>query len=148
MSRGRRLALIAAGIAVAVVLFIVARPEDDDDSNESRSQTTTQPAETQRGTPSAAPQPPHAEPEAERIEVRGGKVQGGIKEIEVENGDVVQFLVTADVADRVHVHGYDLFKDVEPGRPARFNFEADNEGIFEIELEDTHTPIAELTVTP
>jgi hypothetical protein len=39
-------------------------------------------------------------------------------------------------------------KDVEAGGSASFEFTADIEGVFEIELEETKTPIAELTVEP
>jgi hypothetical protein len=87
-------------------------------------------------------------PEVTTIRVRNGRPVGGVKELEVDKGDVVRFQVTADVSEEVHVHGYDLFEDVRPGRPARFRFEADIDGIFEIELEGTHTHIAELRVEP
>ena len=40
------------------------------------------------------------------------------------------------------MHGYDIFKDVEAGGSVKFNFKADIEGVFEIELEGTHTQIA------
>jgi heme/copper-type cytochrome/quinol oxidase subunit 2 len=80
--------------------------------------------------------------------VRAGEPVGGVRKLRVEKGEEVRFAVTADVAEEVHVHGYELFEDVRPGRPARLRFEAGIEGIFEIELEGSHTPIAELRVEP
>jgi hypothetical protein len=60
----------------------------------------------------------------------------------------VRFTVTSDVAEEVHVHGYDILKEVAPGAPARFRFEATFEGIFEVELERSGEPILELRVEP
>ena len=148
MSRGARLGLIAAAIAVAAGAFLIARPADDDNGNGGgRSAQTATQAEP-------GPSPPaggggrEPRPEVETIRVRDGRPVGGVRELEVEKGDVVRFQVTADVPEEVHVHGYDLFEDVGPGKPARFRFDADIEGIFEIEFEGSHTHIAELRVEP
>ena len=57
--------------------------------------------------------------------------------------------VPADVvAVQVHLHGYDISRDVKPGSRARFSFEANAEGIFEVELHGSGTQIAELVVEP
>jgi hypothetical protein len=48
----------------------------------------------------------------------------------------------------VHVHGYDVSRDVPAGGSVRFGFPARPEGIFEVELEGRHVQIAELRVTP
>jgi hypothetical protein len=47
----------------------------------------------------------------------------------------VTIRVTSDVADEVHVHGYDLMTDVDPGTPATVTFDATIPGVFEVELE-------------
>jgi hypothetical protein len=44
----------------------------------------------------------------------------------------------------VHLHGYDIEKEVAPGKPARFDFKATNEGAFEIE---THKPVEKKAAT-
>jgi len=41
--------------------------------------------------------------------------------------------VSADAHDVIHLHGYNIEKDIEPGKPATFKFTAGIEGIFEIE---------------
>ena len=66
----------------------------------------------------------------------------------VDLDSAVVVTVTSDVADEVHVHGYDLMADVAPGAPATIRFMADAPGRFEIELEDTGVQIAELEVRP
>ena len=63
-------------------------------------------------------------------------------------GETVRFRVRADTSDEVHVHGYDLMKDVEPGKTITFSFPAEITGIFEIELEGAGEQIAQLRVDP
>jgi hypothetical protein len=137
MSRNQRIALVVAALVVAVVAFLIARPGDDDDGQERAAQTT--PAETRTETPGvrarteteAEPAPPR--PEISRIRLRGGTVVGGPKRVQATKGDTVRIVVNADAPDEIHLHGYDIYEDAAPGRPARFVFRADIEGIFEIE---------------
>ena len=82
------------------------------------------------------------------IVVRNGEPVGGIKELEYNAGDEIRFKVDSDVADEVHVHGYDLMKDVPAGGTVSFDFPAEIEGIFEAELEGRKEQIAELRVNP
>jgi hypothetical protein len=56
--------------------------------------------------------------------------------------------VKSDVADHVHVHGYDVLRDVAAGGTARFDFKADIPGVFEIELEEAGVEVARLRVEP
>lgn len=81
-----------------------------------------------------------------RIVVAGGVPKGGITRTTVAKGDDVVVLVTSDVADEVHVHGYDLKADVAPAKPARIAFVAKIPGRFEIELESRGLQIGDLTV--
>jgi hypothetical protein len=84
----------------------------------------------------------------ETIVIRGGRPVGGVRELEYSSGDEIAFRVRSDVADEVHVHGYDLSKDVRAGGSVAFSFAADLEGIFEVELEERGEQIAELRVNP
>ena len=83
-----------------------------------------------------------------RVRVVGGAPQGGIVRRTVDQGDRVVIFVTSDVADHVHLHGYDIMRDVAPGRPARIPFRATVPGRFEVELEDRSLQIADITVRP
>ena len=154
MSKQQRLGLVALAIVVAVVGFIIARPEGDDEPAEQATTAQTETTTTQAGSEQAeAPAqtvttPAEPKPEVTRVRVRGGRPVGGAKEITVEKGETVRFDVVSDAADEVHVHGYDLLKEVGPGRVARFRFKADIEGVFEVELHHTETPIVELRVEP
>jgi hypothetical protein len=87
-------------------------------------------------------------PEFKRIVVRDGQPVGGVARLEYESGERVRFTVRSDVADEVHVHGFDIAKDVPANGSVRFDFPADIEGVFEIEFEQSRIQIAELRVTP
>jgi hypothetical protein len=65
-----------------------------------------------------------------------------------KSGDRIRFEVDSDVSDEVHVHGYDVMKDVEAGGSVSFDFPAGIEGVFEAELENRKEQIAELRVNP
>lgn len=82
------------------------------------------------------------------IVVRGGEPVGGVAQLEYDAGEEVSFAVRSDVAEEVHVHGYDISERVPAGGTARISFPADIEGIFEVELEELGVPIAELQVNP
>jgi hypothetical protein len=80
------------------------------------------------------------------IVVKGGKPVGGITRTSVPKGQTVDLVVQSDVADEVHVHGYDLHKDVEAGGEVQIFFKAEITGVFEAELENRKLQILELTV--
>ena len=67
--------------------------------------------------------------------------------VEVELGSVVAISVESDVAEEIHLHGYDVLVDIEPGGSAILRFTADVPGRFEIEFERSGEFIAELEVS-
>lgn len=147
MSNPAKLALAAAGAAVALVLFFVLRPDDESAAPTTSTPTATAPTETSgETTPPTTTQEPEG-PEPVRITFESGDVTGP-RRPEFTVGDRVILVVRADVVDHVHVHGYDLMEDVAPGSPARFSFRADAPGRFEVELEERHLPLTELVVSP
>lgn len=79
---------------------------------------------------------------------KSGKPEGGVADLTYNKGDRVRFKVESAVADEVHVHGYDLMRDVEAGGTIEFDFPASIEGVFEAELEGRKEQIIELTVNP
>ncbi len=79
--------------------------------------------------------------------VEAGSVEGGGR-FRVDLDAEVRLVVTADVADKVHLHAYDLFIDVVPGTPATLEFVAEIPGIFEAELESSGLLLFELMVEP
>ena len=66
----------------------------------------------------------------------------------VKKGQPVRFTVKSDVADEIHVHGYNFHKDVAKGGSVSFAFPATIDGEFVIELESRSEQIASLKVLP
>jgi hypothetical protein len=142
-----RLLIVVVAVVAAVGAFLVLRPDDDDGG----AQTTMTTATTSTTTPTTTvpPPPPAPPPPARvRINVRDGRPVGGIRRVTVGRGRRVVLIVTSDVADHVHLHGYDVRRDVAPGRPARLAFPATIVGTVEVELEDRHVPLATVTTQP
>jgi uncharacterized low-complexity protein len=138
MSRNQRVGLLVAAAVVVVVAVIVAVASGGDDSGsaDTTTQTTAQTtAETNTTDTSTGEtqETTSAKPEVNRIDIKGGEPVGGAKDIKVKKGDRVTIVVSADAEDDIHLHGYDIEKSVEPGKPATFKFTANIEGIFEIE---------------
>jgi hypothetical protein len=144
-SRGLRIGLVVVAAAVAVVLFVVLSGDDDDETESGAATATQTEAQPANGGQEANPEP---EAEIPTIEVKGGKPVGGVQELAFESGDRIRFRVTSDAPAEVHLHGYDVMMDVEPGKPVTFDVPADIEGIFEVELEETAVQIAEVEVSP
>lgn len=86
--------------------------------------------------------------EVPTVVVRDGEPVGGVRKLEYSAGDEIRFRVESDVAEEVHVHGYDLLKKVRPGGAVEFSFPAEIEGIFEVELERSAVQLIELQVNP
>ena len=143
--------IVVAVVIAAVGIVVISAGGDDDDSDSGSGQTATQETHTQAHEPTGsvdAPTP-RPKPEFQKVAIKAGKVQGGEQEIEVAKGDTAMIEVTSDEPDDIHVHGYDLSKAVAPGKPARFRFKADLEGIFEIEAHHIgNVTIATLVVEP
>jgi cytoskeletal protein RodZ len=175
LSGVQRAGIVLGGLAVLLIVFVVLRGGDDSGSSsssssssaaqstatqgsatstaESTQSTTTGETETETesesdtGSSSTSTSTPTA-PAAQTITVVNGQPEGGVKTVSFKKNDQVTLKVQSDVADEIHVHGYDLKKDVTKGGSVTFTFKATIEGRFEVELENAGTQIANLEVTP
>ena len=129
MTTAQRLGILAATVVVLILAFVLLRPGGDDGGSTAPSASTAQPA-------------------VKTVRVVGGKPQGGLQTVSFVKGDRVRLRVVSDVADEIHVHGYDLKKDVAKGGSVEFTFPATIEGVFEVELENAGVQIANLEVRP
>lgn len=102
--------------------------------------STAPPAQTETA---AEPEPG---PKVVTIRVVGARPQGGIARPKIDKGEKVVIVVSSDVADELHLHGYDVSKPVAAGGTARLRFTATIPGRFELEFEERGIQIAELTV--
>lgn len=143
MTRGQRFTFlgIAAVIAVvAVILLAGGGDETDKASNPAPKATPTATASADgaaepTATPTPKPQPPLL-------------LAGKEKALTFKQGETVRFRVRNDEAEEVHIHGYDIKKELEPGKTETVTFKATIPGIFEIELEGSGTLLAQLKVVP
>jgi hypothetical protein len=144
-----RLLIVGIALVVAAGLYLVFRPDDTDEPTATPPPATTSATATATTAPTTTaptPPPPGPPPPARvRIVVEGGLPVGGPRRVTVARGRRVILLVTSDVSDHVHLHGYDLMQDVGPGMPARIAFRATRPGTVEAELEDRGVQIARIT---
>jgi hypothetical protein len=118
---------VVAGLAVIVVAIVLLVVLKKDDSSKTKSNTGGK---------------------VTTIVIKHGKPVGGIADLTYNEGEQVRFKVDSDVSDEVHMHGYDIMKDVKAGGSVTFDFPATLEGVFEAELEGRKEQILELTVNP
>jgi carbamoylphosphate synthase small subunit len=144
--RATALALVAFTLFASGLLLASCGSGDDESAPTTESTTTTATTTTTETTQTTTTTPEPAGPTTVRIAVVNGAPKGGIVRETVEKNDRVVLVVTSDVADHIHLHGYDIMRDVAPGNPARLPFKATIPGRFEVELEDRGVQIADITV--
>jgi hypothetical protein len=145
----RRSAVAVAALTLFGAGVLLASCGGDDNEAGATDTTTTEATTTETTTTqTTTTPPPPPEPTMIRIAVVNGASKGGIVRETVDKGERVVLVVTSDVSDHVHLHGYDIMRDVAPGSPARLRFRATIPGRFEVELEDRGVQIADITVQP
>lgn len=138
---------IATVIAIAAVLTaVVGGGGSDDDVIDTRTQTTS--VQAPASTTATTTTTPKSKPTVPTVVVRDGEPVGGVRRIRFKKGSTIRFTVKSDTADEIHFHGYDISKDIAVGGTARFSVPAKIDGRFELELEQSATPIAEIEVVP
>src|SRR4051812_43154165 len=141
--------LAFAGVAVAIlILAVVLLSGSGDDSNDEK--PAAQATATATATAGETTTPESTETPTPKPTVDAGPLLTGDKvvKIEVGKGDTVRFRVRSPQADEVHVHGYDLKKDLPANQTVSMSFKATIDGIFEIEFEEQGKQIASLRVNP
>ena len=144
MSRAQRFTFLGIAAVIAVLaVVLIGGGEDESETPTTTSQTTPtptpdepEPDETATPTATPTPEPPQL--------LKGGDVT----KLRFKEGDTVTFRVVSDVPEEVHVHGYDIAKDLEPGKVVTVSFKGDITGIFEIEYEHAGEQIGQLRVDP
>jgi hypothetical protein len=121
----RNLVVVVVTLIVLVVLFLLLRPE-------SSAPESSEAGETQE------------EPVA--LAINGNNMYPA--EVSVTEGNHVNLQITSDHPIELHLHGYDLEKEVEPGEPAELAFDATITGRFAIEDHNTETELGVLLVQP
>ena len=140
---------ILAAVCVLAAGALAGCGSDDGGSAASTDITTTETTTTTSSTTTETTTTTEpGKPTIVRITVVDGQPKGGIVRATVNKGDSVVLVVTSDVADEIHLHGYDKMGDVEAGGTVRLPFEATIPGRFEAELESRGVQIADISVEP
>jgi len=126
-----------AGIALAA-LYLFARPQPQPPA--------AAPAPAPAPVASAPAVPPAAVREFE-FDVEQGKIRGP-PDLTATQGQRVTVRVRSDVADELHVHGYELSAPVPAGESVALTFIAARTGRFQIELHGLHLQLGALEVQP
>jgi hypothetical protein len=122
-----RTALIGAALMVVAVVLLIVLSSGGDDST-----STT-----------AAGEVPTV------VVNQQGKPVDGVQELVYKKGDRIHFKVKVPFEEEVHLHGYDVAKEVpKGGGTVTYDLPAEIEGVFEAELEARGEQILELKVEP
>ena len=94
------------------------------------------------------PDAPDTAPGSRSFDLKIG--EGGMRpeEVSVREGDRVTMSIRSDRKIELHVHGYDLEREVEPGGTTDLSFEADLTGRFPMEDHETERELGVLVVEP
>lgn len=77
-------------------------------------------------------------------EYRGGDVVVDSSRVETEVGEQIVLRISSDVAEEIHVHGYDEFVDVPPGGSVDIPLTLTLPGSYEVELHKAGRPLFQL----
>jgi plastocyanin len=144
MTRNTRIALLAAAAVVAVVAIVIIGSGGGDSNDSTTAAQTTPPAGTQGpGTTTAPPVPT-----IQVVTIKNGKAVGGVQTVSVKKGDRARFKVVSDADHEIHLHGFDIAKDVKAGGSVTYDVKTDAPGIYEFEIEETGTKIGQVKVEP
>lgn len=80
--------------------------------------------------------------------VRGGKLLAGPGQVTIPLHHSVTITVDTDIADELHVHGYEKEAPLTPGVDGKLTFTADLPGVFDVELHQSDQLLCRLTVQP
>ncbi len=94
-------------------------------------------SETSRATPA---------PRTVAVSYAGGEVAGTSGREEVPVGEQVVLRISSDVAEQVHVHGYDVQATVPAGGSVDIPLRTSIPGVFEVELHDSGKVLFSLRV--
>lgn len=155
----QRVILLGLGTVavIALVVGVVLKSGSDEKGDDGTTTSVAKEAGDARGAggaqasggkPAAEKTPKKRAPKLTMIVVRDGEPVGGVADLIYDHGERARFRVTSDIGEEIHLHGYDISKEVRPGGSVTFDFPAELEGVFEVELEGGAIPIAELTVNP
>jgi hypothetical protein len=127
----RSVSVVAAALAVLVIAGCGSGDDNGSGGSGSAPVSTTTGSTSESASASTSPSSSGTNVD---VAIANGKVSPDpSRKVEVATGDPVHISVTSDHADEVHVHGYDIEKEVSAGGTVTIDFTADIPGQFEVE---------------
>jgi hypothetical protein len=128
--------MITAVAVLALTTALSGCGSDDAQPAASTSSPDATPAATAKPSTKTSATPT-SDAVAINITIDGKKVDPAPSRTKVPVNSKVRLTVSSDVANEIHVHGYEIYKDVTPGKPAVITFKADQKGLFEVETHES-----------
>jgi hypothetical protein len=146
MSRTQRFVMLGLAAIVAIFAIVVLPGGDDNNDRPQRATQAEPPSDPPASTPptSGGERAPAPDPKPKPPLLKAGEE----RELAFTKGETVRFRVRHSGPEEVHVHGYDITRELEPGKTEIVSFKADLEGIFEVELEQSGTELGTIKVEP
>jgi FtsP/CotA-like multicopper oxidase with cupredoxin domain len=151
VTTGHRIGLLAAAVVVLIGAFVLFGLGGNEGGAEQTATPAEQPAATTpagTGTIATTEAAPAPAPRVETIRVRDGQPAGEVRTLRYEDGDTIRLRFTSNARSEIHIHGYDEYVVVPAGGSGPARFEADAQGVFEIEDHGTGALLARLEVRP
>src|SRR6188472_2539481 len=148
-----RVALMLAAVTAGAIALAGCGGDSTNDAVTTTETTATAPTTTTTTadtttTTETTQTTPASEAKVIMVNVVKGVPKGGIQRPTVHKGDQVVLVVRTDSGEAVHLHGYNIEKDVLPGQAVRMPFTANIAGRFEVELHPTDALLAVVEVKP
>ena len=145
-----RVALMLAAVTAGAIALAGCGGDSTNDAVTTTETTATAPTTTADTTTTTetTQTPPASEAKVIMVNVVKGVPKGGIQRPTVHKGDKVVLVVRTDSGEAVHLHGYNIEKEVVPGKAVRMPFTANIAGRFEVELHPTDALLAVVEVKP
>jgi len=145
-----RVALMLAAVTAGAIALAGCGGDSTNDAVTTTETTATAPTTTADTTTTTetTQTTPASEAKVIMVNVVKGVPKGGIQRPTVHKGDKVVLVVRTDSGEAVHLHGYNIEKDVVPGQAVRMPFTANIAGRFEVELHPTDALLAVIEVKP
>ncbi len=132
----RNIIIIVLAAAILAGAFLWLKPKTENQSKEPETNLSEQ---KEQATP---------KPQEFQITIKENKIVSGNSVIRVKRDQEVKLKVTSDVAEELHLHGYDKTLDLEPNVQSELKFMADISGRFPLELHNAEVEIGALEVAP
>ena len=144
-----KVALMLAAVAAGAIALAGCGGYSTNDAATTTETTATAPTTTDTtATTETTATTPAPQAKVITVNVVKGVPQGGIQRPSVKKGDKVVLVVRTDSGEAVHLHGYNIEKEVVPGKAVRLPFTANIAGRFEVELHPTDALLAVIEVQP